>query len=135
MNIHTLVGRLGRDPETKHTQSGTEVCLFTVATDRMSGGEKVTDWHSCVAFGKTAQFVAGYFSKGRVIGLSGSVQTRSWENEDGTKRYKTETVVDRAWFIPRDSGGDEGERERPAAKPAPKQQPKPAAPNDDDIPF
>lgn len=103
MNKCILVGRLTRDPELKNTQSGVPLANFTVAVDRRyknQQGEREADFISCVAWRSTAEFVSKYFRKGDPIAVVGSVQTRSWEDDTGNKRYATEINVDEASFVP-----------------------------------
>ena len=85
LNTINLMGRLARDPEKKVTQSGVSVCNFTIAVDRdyRNGEEKVTDWVDCVAWRGTADFIERNFSKGRMILVSGSLQSRKWQDKDG----------------------------------------------------
>lgn len=103
MNVVCLVGRLTRDPEIRTTQSGTSVLNFSVAVDRpfknKSTGEYDADFPSCVAFDKTAEFIEKYFRKGQRIGLTGRLQTGSYDHKDGHKVYTTDIVVDRAEFV------------------------------------
>lgn len=109
MNNFTGVGRLVRDPELKTAQSGTVVARFTIAIDRRfknAVGERETDFPSCVAFGKTAEFVARYFTKGRRIGVIGSVQTGKYDNKEGRTVYTTDIVVNEAYFV--DSASESG---------------------------
>lgn len=101
MNKAILVGRLTRDPELKATTSGISVCNFTVAVDRRfvrAGEERQADFINCVAWRQTAEFICKYFTKGRMIGIVGSIQTRSWEDREGKRQYTTEVVVDEAYF-------------------------------------
>lgn len=101
MNKVVLVGRLARDPELRNTQSGTAVVSFTVACDRRfakQGEERQADFISCVAWGKTAEFVSRYFTKGMRIALDGRIQTRSWDDQNGQKRYATEVVAEDVEF-------------------------------------
>jgi len=110
MNKVVLVGRLARDPELRTTQSGTAVVSFTVACDRRfakQGEERQADFISCVAWGKTAEFVSRYFTKGMRIALDGRIQTRSWDDQNGQKRYATEVVAEDVEFAQskNESGG------------------------------
>ncbi|MBE7010990.1 MAG: single-stranded DNA-binding protein [Ruminococcaceae bacterium] len=101
MNKVVLVGRLARDPELRTTQSGTNVVSFTVACDRRfvrQGEERQADFISCVAWGKTAEFVSRYFTKGMRIALDGRIQTRSWDDQNGQKRYATEVIAEDVEF-------------------------------------
>ena len=93
INKAILMGRLTRDPELRHTGSGTPICSFSIAINNGSGENQTTDFINCVAWNKTAEFVNKYFSKGRMIIAIGRIQTRSWEGQDGKKNYATEVVV------------------------------------------
>jgi single-strand DNA-binding protein len=98
VNKVILVGRLGRDPETKYTQSGQAVCNFTVATDesyKNRSGEKVdkTEWHRIVIWGKLAEVAQQYLKKGQLVYLEGKIQTRSYDDRNGAKKQTTEIVV------------------------------------------
>lgn len=108
MNKVILVGRLVREPELRTTQSGVSVCSFTVACDRryQKEGERQADFINCIAWRNTADFISNYFTKGTRIALDGSIQTRSWDAEDGTKRYATEVIVDHAEFAQSKSEGN-----------------------------
>lgn len=102
MNKVVLVGRLTRDPELRFAAgSGTAVSRFTVAVNRQFKRDE-TDFINCVAFGKTAETISQYFTKGKQIAVSGSIRTGSYDAQDGTKRYTTDVAVDTFDFI--DSG-------------------------------
>ena len=102
LNHITLMGRLTRDPELRRTGSGIAVASFTVAVDRdfggRDGGEKETDFIDCVAWRQTGEFVSKYFTKGRMIVVSGRLQIRSWTDKDGNKRRTAEVVADNVYF-------------------------------------
>ncbi len=102
INEVILVGRLVADPEMKSTQSGIAVVSFTVAVNRSyknaSGGYDA-DFINCVAWRNQAEFLSKYFGKGDKIGIIGSIQTRSYEDRAGMKRYATEVVADKIRFI------------------------------------
>ena len=98
LNKAILMGRLTRDPELRHTGSGTPVCSFSIAIDNGYGEDKSTDFINCVAWSKTAEFVEKYFTKGRMIIVVGRIQTRSWEGQDGRKNYATEVVANEVAF-------------------------------------
>ena len=98
INKAILMGRLTRDPELRHTGTGTAVCSFTVAIDNGYGENRQTDYVNCVAWNKTAEFVDKYFGKGKLIALIGRITTRSWEGQDGKKNYATEIVVNEVSF-------------------------------------
>lgn len=100
MNKIVLVGHLGKDPEMRSTQSGTNVTSFSLATNDGYGDNKKTNWHNIVVFGKTAESVATYLSKGSLAAVVGSVQYRSWEKKDGSgKAYATEVLADSVEFL------------------------------------
>lgn len=106
LNNVTLMGRLVKDPELKTIGSGTSVVSFTIACDReYSGkdGEKQTDFIDCTAWRNTAEFISKYFTKGRMIALTGKLQARTYEAKDGTNRKIMEVVVDTVNFC-----GDRG---------------------------
>ena len=102
MNKAILVGNLTRDPEHRTTSNGTSVTSFTVAVQRRfkdADGNYQADFINCVAWRSTAEFVGKYFTKGMKIGVVGSIQTRTYEDRDGVRRYATEVVVDEAEFV------------------------------------
>ena len=93
LNKGILMGRLTRDPELRHTQSGTAVCSFTLAIDRDrkdANGEKQTDFIDCVAWNKQAEFVAQWFSKGMMAIVVGRIQSRKWQDQNGNNRTAIE---------------------------------------------
>ncbi len=101
LNNVVLMGRLTATPELKQTASGTEVTSFTVAIDRSynkQGEEKQTDFINCTAWRGTAKFITSYFAKGQMIAVTGSIQTRNYEDKDGNKRTATEVLVNQASF-------------------------------------
>ena len=99
LNQVVLMGRITHDLETKQTQSGITSLRFTVACDRYSKSEdKQTDFINCVAYRSTAEFIGRYFGKGRMIAITGSLHTYSYEGSDGVKRYVTEVIADKAEF-------------------------------------
>jgi len=98
VNKVILLGRLGSDPEIRHTPSGKAVANFPVATtDTYTGKggevEKRTEWHRVVAWGRTAEVCAEYLSKGKMVYVEGSLRTRSWEDKEGTQRRRTEVIA------------------------------------------
>lgn len=96
-----LVGNLVADPELKKTQSGVSVCSFQIAVNRrfQKEGQHETDFFGIVAWRNTAEFVSRYFHKGKPILVCGQLQTRSWTDQNGQKRYTTEVVADEATFV------------------------------------
>ena len=98
VNKAMLIGRLGKDPEVRYTPDGTMVTNFNLATDEQwkdKNGEKVqkTEWHRIVTFGKLAEICGNYLVKGKLIFVEGRIQTRSWEDKDGVKRFTTEIIA------------------------------------------
>ena len=102
LNRIILMGRLTRDPELRHTQTGTPVASFSLAVDRdfkdRSTGEKTTDFIDIVAWRQTAEFVSRYFTKGRLAVVEGRLQMRDWTDRDGNKRRSAEVVADNVYF-------------------------------------
>jgi single-strand DNA-binding protein len=97
VNKVILVGRLGRDPETRYTSGGQAVCNFTLATDesyrdRAGERQKRTEWHRIVLWGKLAEISQQYLKKGHLVYLEGRIQTRQWDDREGNKRTTTEIV-------------------------------------------
>ena len=114
MNKVELVGRLTKDPEVKLTSNQTQFCNFTIAVDRRfkdANGQRQADFINCVAWRQTAVFIQKYFHKGNRIGLVGSIQTRSYDDQSGQKKFITEVVVDEAEFV-ESSGVASGETYR-----------------------
>ena len=106
LNKVVLCGRLTADPELKQTQSGIAVVTFTLAVNRRftargadGQGNSQADFINCVAWRQTAEFISRYFKKGSSLCVTGSIQTRTWNDNTGAKRYATEVVVDEAMFV------------------------------------
>ena len=100
-NQITIAGRLTADPELKQTQSGISVTSFTVAVNRRAkkGEEAVADFLPCVAWRQTAEFITKFFRKGSAICVTGSLQTRKWQDQNGNNRISYEILVDEALFV------------------------------------
>ena len=102
MNQIVLMGRLTRDPELRHTPSGTPVASFSLAVDRgyapKDGGERQTDFIDIVAWRGTGEFVSKYFTKGQMAAVTGRLQIRDWTDKDGNKRRSAEVVADNVYF-------------------------------------
>jgi len=133
INKATILGRLGRDPETRHGNGGDAVTRFSLATTNKwkSGNElkEHTEWHRVVCFGRTAEIAGEYLRKGRLAHVEGELRTNKWTDKDGTERYTTEIICQRLTLIP-DGSSQPQQRSGPA----------PAANPDnpdftDDIPF
>lgn len=102
INNLTLVGRLTREAELKYTHSGTAVATFNLAVERpyqKAQGKKETDFINCVVWKGTAEALSNYTSKGSLIGLTGRIQTRSYENNEGRKVYVTEVIAENIKFL------------------------------------
>jgi single-strand DNA-binding protein len=100
LNNITLMGRLTRDPELRHTPNGVPVASFAIAVDRpfKESGERQTDFIDVVAWRNTAEFVTKYFTKGQLCALTGRLQIRGWTDKEGNKRRSAEVVADRVYF-------------------------------------
>lgn len=114
LNHIVLMGRLTRDPELRHTQSGTAVAGFSLAVERdFKGdtGDRETDFIDCVAWRSTAEFVSKYLSKGRMAIVEGRLQMRDWTDRDGNKRRSAEVVADHVYFgdSKREAGTTQGQ--------------------------
>lgn len=121
LNKALIIGNLTQDPELKSLPSGTAVCNFSLATNRnytdKEGNKKEdTNYHNIVVFGRQAETTSQYLSKGSMALVEGRIQTRSWEGDDGQRRYRTEIVANRVQFGPRSGGTESGggrQREAP----------------------
>ena len=147
-----LVGNLGRDAEQRHTAAGRAVSNFTLATtdtwtDKASGQrQERTEWHRIVVWGRQAESLQPYLTKGKQICVEGRLQTREWNDRDGNKRYTTEVQADRITLLGSRGGGDGGGRDAAAGggdygaggrqdMPGGGGESGPAELNEDDIPF
>ena len=118
VNKVLLLGNVGKDPEMRATQGGTQVASFTLATadrakDAQGNWADKTEWHNLVAFNRTAEIVRDYVKKGTQIYVEGKIQTRSWDDkESGQKKYRTEILVNELTLLGGrgDSAGAGGER-------------------------
>jgi single-strand DNA-binding protein len=135
VNKVILVGNLGADPEVKFLGSGTQVANFRIATteNRVNrSGEKIslTEWHRIVAFGKLAEICGKFLSKGKQVYIEGRIQTRTWEDKDGNRRYTTEIIAMQMQMLgtmggPVEASASEKELDIDPGVPGP----------DDDVPF
>lgn len=101
LNIVALMGRLTHTPELKTTQNGTSVCSFSIAVDRTytpKGEERKADFIDIVAWRQTAEFICKYFQKGSMIAIDGSIQTRSYQDKQGSNRTKVEVLANNVSF-------------------------------------
>lgn len=156
VNKVIIVGNLGADPELKYTQNNTPVTNFRVATtdrwrDKTSGEmQERTEWHRIVAWARLGEICGQYLRKGKQVYVEGRLQTRSWEDQDGNKRYTTEIVAQTMQMLgragdqidsegpragaegPREAAGAAGGGSGPDFPPAPPAQ---SGGEDDDLPF
>ncbi len=115
LNKVMIIGRLGRDPELRYTQSGSAICNLRVATDESyidRDGNKVerTEWHSVVTFQKQAENCNAWLEKGSLVYVEGSLQTRKWQDQQGQDRYTTEIKAQRVLFLDRKQQGQQGQQ-------------------------
>lgn len=146
LNKAMIIGRLGRDPELKYSQSGMAMCTLNIATDESytdREGQKVdrTEWHRVVVFQRSAENCNTYLTKGSLVFVEGSLTTRKWQDQQGQDRYTTEIKAQRVQFL--DKRGDsqnggggsyagDGSEGAPQRRPAPqRQQPQPQRNNED----
>ncbi|HKA35479.1 MAG TPA: single-stranded DNA-binding protein [Thermoanaerobaculia bacterium] len=138
VNKVILIGNLGKDPELRTTPQGTSLARFSVATTSVwkdsSGAKKEkTEWHDVVAWERLAQICGEYLHKGKQVYVEGSLQTRSWEDQNGQKRYKTEIKANNVVML----GSRDASRGDAAPAPGPREVSEVAEPPayDDDVPF
>ena len=140
VNKAIILGRLGRDPEVRYTPSGDAVCNFSVATteswkDKQTGEKKErTEWHRCVAWRQLGEICGEYLTKGKQVYIEGRLQTRSWDDRDGNKRYTTEIVANQMTMLGRAGEGPSDSYAPPIQDGGFSGGP-PSGPEDDDIPF
>lgn len=111
LNKAMLIGRLGADPEVRYTQSNTAVATLSIATserykDNNGEMQEKTEWHRVVAWGRLAEICQQYLKKGSQVYIEGPIQTRSWEDKDGQKRYTTEIKALQMTMLDSRGGGD-----------------------------
>ncbi len=145
VNKVILIGHLGADPEIRYTADGTAVATFRLATTRRwtnKDGERVdqTEWHRIVAWRRLGEICAQYLSKGKQVYIEGRLQTRSWEDRDGNKRWTTEIIADEMQMLGGGGGAGGGGGSAPTSSgqgSGPPSAPPQAGPDDfdDDIPF
>jgi single-strand DNA-binding protein len=148
VNKVILIGNLGADPELRYTNSGTAVANFRIATNEVwndKNGERQerTEWHQIVVWGKQGENCGKYLRKGRPVYVEGRLQTRSWEDQSGNKRYTTEVVAQTIQFLGGrggEAGGDDaGYESRAGGAPVGDELPDVPVPaagaTDDDLPF
>ena len=150
LNKVVLCGRLTADPELKSTQNGVSVVTFTLAVNRRfqsrsndAADGQQADFISLVAWRQTAEFISKYFKKGSALCVTGSIQTRSWQDQQGQTRYATEVVADEAMFVDsKNESGAAGDQYTPDAYTTPSYSSAPASTpkfeelkTDEDLPF
>ena len=138
VNKAILIGNLGADPELRYTPSGAAVANFSIATGETwtdANGEKQehTEWHNIVAWRKLAEICGEYLKKGSKVYIEGRLQTRSWEGQDGVKRYSTEVVARDMQML--DRKGEPAAAALPEEAAPHEAAPHEAAEEDDDLPF
>ena len=142
VNKVILIGNVGKDAELKHTGPGTAVASFTLATnetwkDRDGSKQSKTEWHTVVIWGRMAEGISKYLTKGKNVFVEGKITTRSWDDKDGNKRYKTEIVASEVKFLGAAEKRDHGDYRTGSADDQPQQpeQSEPQAVTEDDLPF
>ena len=139
MNKVILMGRLTRDPEVRYTQTNnTLVASFSLAVNRRfarQGEERQADFINIVAWSKLGEFCSKYFKKGQQVGIIGRIQTRSWEDEQGQKRYTTEVVAEEAYFADSKRDADAASFENTFGSEVANSSPEFEVSSTDDLPF
>ena len=143
LNRVTLIGNLGQEPELRVTQGGQAILNLRIATtesfvNRDRERQERTEWHTVVMWGKRGEALSKFLSKGSRICVEGRLQTRSWEAQDGGRRYTTEVVATNILLLGTRAGGGGGARDEGAPPPSDRYQPagtRDDAFDDDDIPF
>jgi single-strand DNA-binding protein len=135
VNKAILIGNLGKDPELRYTPSGQAVASFSIATtekwkDKDGQLQERTDWHNIVVWGRQAEIANEYLKKGRPVYIEGRIQTRSYDDKDGNRRYITEIVARRMQFL-----DQRGAQEREIPSPQEAETPDSAGGEEDDLPF
>lgn len=138
VNKVILIGRLGADPEVRYTSDGKAVANFRIATSTSftgKNGEKneKTEWHRIVAFGKLGEICGEYLSKGKQVYIEGRIQTRSWDDKEGVKKWTTEIVATTMQMLGAAGTGSSASGDTDLAPPH--DEPGSGSPIDDDIPF
>ena len=135
MNRVILIGNLASDPESRTTQSGIAQCSFRIAVQRRfkgANGERETDFLPVVCWRQTAEFAQRYLAKGRKVAVEGSIQTRSYEAKDGSKRYVTEVMADSVEAV---GGREEGAQSAQKSQSAKHDQSGFTEVDEDELPF
>ena len=153
LNKVMIIGRLGRDPELRYSQSGSPVCTLNIATDESytdNSGQKVekAEWHRIVVFQKAAENCSQYLAKGSLVFIEGRLETRKWQDQQGQDRFATEIKAQRVQFLDRKADGQSSQQQeggrrqqgrRHAPPPSAYEDLGPAFPSEasgmDDVPF
>lgn len=120
VNKVILIGRLGKDPDMRYSPSGTAIANFNLATNQSTKDQDGnftdhTDWHRVVAFGRTAEVAGEYLVKGKLVYIEGRLQTRSWEDQNGQKKYTTEVICNNLQLLGSKGDNDVKIEDQPAA--------------------
>lgn len=134
LNRVILIGRIATDPDAKTTPNGVRVCSFRIAVDRRPNaqGERIADFINVVAWRQQADFVANYLGKGRLIGIDGRLQVRTWTATDGTRRNAAEVVVESIEALDRPKEHAQASAEAPSPASVPQTEP---AMNDSEVDY
>jgi single-strand DNA-binding protein len=140
VNKAIIVGNLGRDPEMRSTQNGTQIANFSVATSRRYNNregqmQEETEWHRVVAFGRLAEICGQYLHKGKQVYIEGRIQTRSWEDDSGQKKYMTEIVANEMQMLGSRGDAPSADFGSPPPAAASSAAGSSSASEDDDLPF
>ena len=123
VNCAILIGRLGAEPEVRYTPDGLMITSFRIATTEKWKDNEKTEWHRIVTFKKLAEICGSYLKKGSLVYITGRIQTRSWDDKEGVKRYTTEIIANTMKMLDGKKAEDRDSHESPAYE------------SDDDIPF
>lgn len=139
VNKAILIGRLGKDPETRFMPNGDAVCNFSLATDESykdKSGQKIdkTEWHNIVIYRKLAEIAGEYLKKGSHVYVEGKLQTRKWQDKEGKDRYTTEIIVNEMKMLGGKQSDTAGEESKPVKSKKPDAKPD-FSDMDEDIPF
>ena len=134
MNVVHLIGRIGKQPEIRYSQSGTAICNVSLATSKKINGEDKTEWHRLLAFGKTAELIEKHINKGDQLGIEGEIRYCQYES-DGVTKYTTDIVVNRIHFIGGRSQGNQNQGQPQSQQQGYDQQSQPVPDEGDSIPF
>ena len=147
VNKAIIIGRVGRDPDVRYTPSGTSVANFSVATNyptKDADGNWVdnTEWHNISVFGKLADFTGNYIKKGRLVYVEGRLQTRSWEDQNSVKHYRTDIIASTLQLLGSKPENEAAQTAEPASNSEPEkpsntveEPPSEGASTEDDLPF